>query len=195
MTLPVEPLGSSGSLDGMDGRESGGEKRGKVAGMRRRSSRRSLSGLDAKPTDDRGWTPLHVASKAGDICEVVRLLNDGADANELAHGPKTPGATPLHLAAGEGHVEIMDILLERGANIEARTKGPCRWTPLHHAAKDQQRAAMRFLLENGAFLSPDMSDPRFNPPLHYCPGLEYAYELKIKLYAQEASQQHLEECA
>jgi ankyrin repeat protein len=39
-----------------------------------------------------------------------------------AWGLKTPGATALHLAAQGGHVKIMEKLLERGANIGARTK-------------------------------------------------------------------------
>lgn len=47
------------------------------------------------------------------------------DVNAPAWGPKSPGATALHLAAQGGHVKIMDELLERGANIDARTKGAC----------------------------------------------------------------------
>ena len=43
--------------------------------------------------------------------------------NEVSQGPKSPGATPLHLAASEGHLEVMDLLLEKGADIEAKTKG------------------------------------------------------------------------
>lgn len=41
------------------------------------------------------------------------------------HGDQSPGATPLHLAAQGGHVRVMDELLARGANIDARTKGAC----------------------------------------------------------------------
>lgn len=42
-----------------------------------------------------------------------------------AWGPKSKGVTPLHLAAEGGHLGVMDELLERGANIDARTKGAC----------------------------------------------------------------------
>lgn len=131
--------------------------------------------------DDRGWTSLHVASLQGDTVEVMRLLSYGWDANIPSQGPKAPGATPLHLAASGGHVEVMDALLEHGANIEARTKGGCGWTPLHYAAKAKSRRATRFLVENGAFLAEDMEDLRFNPPLHYCPGLEYAYKVHKRM--------------
>ncbi|KAI4964289.1 hypothetical protein ZWY2020_006737 [Hordeum vulgare] len=99
--------------------------------------------------DDRGWNQLHVAARKGNLKEVRRR-----------------------------HVKIMDELLERGANIDARTKGACGWTPLHIAAKERNKRVVRFLIENGAFLPPDLNDHRFNPPLHYCSGLEWAYEMK-----------------
>ena len=54
-----------------------------------------------------------------------RLLNDEMDVNVVAWGPKSKGITALHLAAEGGHLRIMDELLERGANIDARTKGSC----------------------------------------------------------------------
>ncbi|KAL3678910.1 hypothetical protein R1sor_021866 [Riccia sorocarpa] len=143
------------------------------------------------PRDDRGWTPLHVAARLGDLSEVQRLLDEGADVNTPAWGPKAPGTTPLHLAAIGGHLHVMDELLERGANIEARTKGACGWTPLHSAAKERNKRAIRFLLENGAFLPPDMNDGRFNPPLHYCPGLEWAYKLRGKILEKRGKSPHI----
>lgn len=54
-----------------------------------------------------------------------RLLDEGMDVNVTAWGPKAQGVTPLHLAAQGGHLKVMDELLERGANIDARTKGAC----------------------------------------------------------------------
>lgn len=54
-----------------------------------------------------------------------RLLDEGMDVNVSAWGPKSKGVTPLHLAAEGGHLEVMDELLERGANIDARTMGAC----------------------------------------------------------------------
>lgn len=57
--------------------------------------------------------------------QVKQLLNEGVDVNVAAWGRKSQGVTPLHLAAEGGHLEVMDELLERGANIDARTKGAC----------------------------------------------------------------------
>ncbi|CAL0314219.1 unnamed protein product [Lupinus luteus] len=138
-------------------------------------------------TDDRGWTPLHVHARKGDLKLVKKLLDQGMDVNVTAWGPKSKGVTPLHLAAEGGHLEVMDELLERSANIDARTKGACGWTPLHIAAKERRRDTVKFLVENGAFLPPDINDSRFNPPLHYCPGLEWAYEEMMRLKHEDLS--------
>lgn len=54
-----------------------------------------------------------------------RLLDEGMDVNTPAWGAKAQGVTPLHLAAQGGHVKVMDELLERGADIDARMKGAC----------------------------------------------------------------------
>jgi hypothetical protein len=52
-------------------------------------------------------------------------------------------------------------------------------TRLHIAAKERDKEAIKLLIENGAFIPPDTEDHRFNPPLqHYCPGLEWAYDIK-----------------
>lgn len=147
--------------------------------------RDSFKKLDGR--DDRGWTPLHIAARRGDIDEIHRLLDEGADVNEPSSGHKGSGTTALHLAAAGGHIEVMDELLKRGANIEARTRGGCGWTPLHSAAKERKKKAIRFLVENGAFLPEDLTDGRFNPPLHYCAGLEWAYKVKEKSMKKQAS--------
>lgn len=46
------------------------------------------------------------------------LLNYGAETNILTK----QGVTPLHLASQEGHSDMVDLLLEKGANIHVATK-------------------------------------------------------------------------
>ncbi|XP_019190095.1 PREDICTED: ankyrin repeat and protein kinase domain-containing protein 1 [Ipomoea nil] len=154
-------------------------------GLYKRSKRLHMTAGDR---DDRGWTPLHIVARKGDLREVRRLLNEGIDPNVAAWGPKAQGVTPLHLAAKGGHRKIMDELLEHGADIDARTKGACGgWTPLHHAAKERKKKAIKYLIKNGAFLPDDINDTRFNPPVHYCPGLEWAYDEMKRLKGDSSS--------
>ena len=126
--------------------------------------------VDAK--DDIGWTPLHYALLKGMDRPAFRtakmLLEHGADANAAT---AAVGWTPLHLAAhlsgshvspdsGEpsdwnvveyGHgpdvLEIVQILIKRGADVGARTRIG-GWSPARVAkASDKRR---RYGLEAGA---------------------------------------------
>nr|CAD2171721.1 unnamed protein product [Meloidogyne enterolobii] len=61
--------------------------------------------------------------------------------------PKT-GATALHVAASKGYVQLIEKLINAGADINAPDfEG---WTPLHAAAHWGEREACRILVENGA---------------------------------------------
>jgi ankyrin repeat protein len=58
------------------------------------------------------------------------------------------GWTPLHFAAKYGHETIADLLIERGAVIEAKDNGG--WTPLHFAIIFGHEDLASKLLHNGA---------------------------------------------
>ena len=63
--------------------------------------------------DDDGITPLHMAAITGRVPVCAYLVEKGADVNAL--GGSLP-ATPLQWAARKGLVEIMDLLIQHGAN-------------------------------------------------------------------------------
>ena len=79
---------------------------------------------------------------------VVALAQAGADVNARFEGPHHE--TPLHWAASCDDVDVLDALLDAGANIEARGAVIGGGTPLSDAtAFAQWRAAFR-LVERGA---------------------------------------------
>lgn len=56
----------------------------------------------------------------------------------------------LLFAASNGYIDIMKMMLEKGANINIRSKETDHWTPLMKAVKNEQLGAIKFLLKNGA---------------------------------------------
>ena len=77
-----------------------------------------LNGLDINNTDERKWTPLHMAVDVGDIDAINFLLEKGG-ALEI---PDINGFTPLFLAVSKMFREIIDILVINGADIYAKDK-------------------------------------------------------------------------
>ncbi|MDX1395254.1 MAG: ankyrin repeat domain-containing protein [Gemmatimonadota bacterium] len=90
-------------------------------------------------------SPVADAAMAGDTEAVRELLRSGADVN-AAQGD---GMTALHWAARRGDVELADMLLFAGANVEAVTRIG-QYTPLHLGARAGNAQLVTRLLEEGA---------------------------------------------
>lgn len=86
-------------------------------------------------------SPLMMASLKGHTALVKKLIARDAHVNK-------PGWAPLHYAATGGHLEIMRILLEEHAFIDAES--PNRTTPLMMAAHYGSTDAVKLLLDEGA---------------------------------------------
>jgi hypothetical protein len=100
---------------------------------------------------DTDTTPLLEAFDRLDI--VKALLAAGADVNAASRntGNFDSGMTPLMVAAGEGFEDIVRLLLDNGANVNART--PNGETALSLARQDhaeEQRGVIRILEAAGA---------------------------------------------
>lgn len=96
-------------------------------------------------------SPLMLAALKGELALCQRMIRKGADVNK-------PGWTPLHYAATSGHLEVMRLLLDEHAYIDAAS--PNNTTPLMMAAHYGTPAAVKLLLEAGA-----------DPTLRNDPGL------------------------
>jgi len=86
-------------------------------------------------------SPLMLAALKGEALLCQALIQKGAEINK-------PGWAPLHYAATNGHLEVMNLLLEHFAYIDAAS--PNGTTPLMMAAHYGTPAAVKLLLEAGA---------------------------------------------
>jgi hypothetical protein len=98
-------------------------------------------------------TLLHVATDwpghfPNGAAAVAALVEAGADVNARFRGPHEE--TPLHWAASSDDVEVLDALLDAGADIEAPGAVIGGGTPLADARAFGQWRAARRLVERGA---------------------------------------------
>jgi ankyrin repeat protein len=122
-----------------------------VEAIRQRNWRMARLLLDAGATihcqDPLGDTPLCLASQGGCFWMVRHCLDHGAI---IEHRNKN-GDTPLLLATNSSyfHLEIVELLLQRGASVDARG-GTDGCTPLYLAAFYGRLEFARLLLDHGA---------------------------------------------
>jgi len=116
-------------------------------------------------TDRDGYTPLQIAVQEGHHDVALSLLTAGADIDKGGPGPITrapislfsrfgryrpkKNKPPLHLAAECGHLELIKLLLDKGASIN-KTDTQSGWTALHCA--NRQPACVQMLIDRGAYL-------------------------------------------
>ena len=92
---------------------------------------------------DDGVTPLHIASYSGRIDLVTTLLNNKAEIDSTDNIDK---ATPLIRAIQKGHHDIVETLLESGANPDTEMND--HWTPLLIAANAGEYNIVKTLIDN-----------------------------------------------
>lgn len=107
---------------------------------------------------------MQKASRVGDINAVRTLLESGVDVNEKGTWSDTAAseqATALHAAASCGRTDVVLLLIEKGADLNA--KSSANWTPLMEAVWSGHIDIVKILLDAGA--DPGLSTSIYS--IHY----------------------------
>ncbi len=101
-----------------------------------------------------GFTPLGLAAFLGHHAVVAYLLEQGAEANVASKNAFR--VMPLHSAVANRHLAIAELLLARGADVNAKQEGG--FTPLHEAALQGNDEMIQLLLAHGADVTAQKED-------------------------------------
>lgn len=118
----------------------------------------SLARATKRPSPYAGWTALHEAVKGAHLDIVTILLAHGGDPNAREAGDNT---TPLHWAAATGRRDVIEALLNAGADVhghgDVHELDVIGWGALYHGEDEDaeqpsaaRRDAIALLLERGA---------------------------------------------
>lgn len=100
----------------------------------------------AKAWSADGFTALHFASFFNQPTIARELVRRGADVAAVSMNPME--VTPLHSAAAAHATEIVRMLVESDAPVNAKQHGG--WTALHAAADNGDEEMIKILLQHGA---------------------------------------------
>lgn len=130
------------------------------------------------------------SSRNGDLTTVVEMLKL-RDSERIQFSVSCKGKsksnlgwTPLHLATYFGHREVMDVLLHRGADVNAVNDNGD--TPLHKAAFIGREDIVMLLLQNNADVNIINGEGRL--PRNMTPTSEVGKEINKLLRAAEATE-------
>jgi len=102
--------------------------------------------FSVKPFEKEGSRELLAAVKAGDLSKVKLILDK--ENRYLVYDFDNIHQTALHWAVKKGHSEIVEALIQRGADVNARDIA--HRTPLYIALKYNQMQVLKILLANQA---------------------------------------------
>ena len=114
-----------------------------------------------------GFTVLGLASFFGHLSLVKLLLDKGADPNIPSNNPFK--VTPLHSACAISSIPIAELLLEHGADVNAKQMQGV--TPLHSAAHHGQTQMVKLLIDKGADINAKMDNGQ--TPLSMASGKDF----------------------
>lgn len=137
-------------------------------------------GCDINAPDERGWTPLLLATHRGDFDMVRILLSCGADVHART---RTGSVTSTHIAVQSGAHNILRLLIESHADVCQPTA--LNSSPLHLTAQSGDLLAAQLLLNAGA--DPFALDADDRSPLQVAEGAGHLHFVDLVLSHVAAS--------
>jgi formylglycine-generating enzyme required for sulfatase activity len=124
-----------------------------------------------------GANSLHQAVRAKDLVTLESLLTTATDLN--VDDTVKNGITPLHLAAASDFFPAAKLLIEHGADVNAKTS--TGFTPLHWAASKNAVDSIQVLIDNGANI--DAKALSGITPLHWAASKNATDAVKLLIAA------------
>lgn len=119
---------------------------------------------------------IHELARKGDVDGVKALI---AKDPQLVNAKDKDGRTPLHWACRGVHLDVVKLLVEKGADVNAEDNN--KIVPLHSLATRNNAPAIAVLLDNGAEV--DHEDYGRNTALHYAAMNDATDAVEILLVA------------
>ncbi|MBN2768915.1 MAG: ankyrin repeat domain-containing protein [Campylobacterales bacterium] len=106
-----------------------------------------------------GWSTLHQAVYDNNLVAIEKSIDEDST---LIEQKSNAGITPLHIAVKLRRMDIVKILLAKGADVDAQDNNGL--TPLHYAIGQNQEELSRYLITIGADM--DIQNSEGITPLH-----------------------------
>jgi ankyrin repeat protein len=127
-----------------------------------------------------GFQPLGLAAFFGHTALVAWLLEVGALVDSPSRNPMR--VMPLHSAIASKHTEIVKLLLDHDADVNAAQADD--FTPLHEAAQNGLLDVAQWLIDRGAAIDPRLSSSGKTP---LALAIEHKHEAVSNLLKQHGA--------
>ena len=145
-------------------------------------------GADVAVRDKKGLSPLHLAALSGHMEIAACLISNGADVDmEIDIGPDA-GYRALDLALEECHLEVVNLLLDQNAEVDAMV-GPIGLRAIHRAAIQGFVDILQRLVQSGADVNAQDKD-KYTPLLCAVNRGHYAAALFLLHHGADPNAQH-----